>query len=186
MVVHRKKRVHIQKSPNERTHTIYSEALAGTVVRGSNIKEDIELEKVTSFKKRRRRTSNRHRWYSECPSKYCSSVLYEQQPSIKKQNFVQHLCTKITAEYKEISHTTSLQDLICTSSNSGCMDILRKSLKRLYRIEGFDRGLYAGAFGIILMKSPSVWEFALHFIIAITIGFGEVQVWLNRQNQMTI
>ena len=147
---------HIQKNKNERTHSIYSEALAGTVIRGSTIKEDLELEKKLLHSKK---DEEEHQIVIDgivnVLQNYCSSVLYEQQPSIKKQNFVQHLCTKITAEYKEndsdIPNKTSLQDLIFAlhPTPAVCGYPKNESKEIISKIEDFDRGLYAGAIGMI-------------------------------------
>lgn len=143
---------HIQKNLNEHTYTIHSEALAGTVVRGSNKKEDLKLEKKLLHSKK---DEEEHQIVIDgivnVLQKHCSSVRYEQQPSIKKQNFVQHLCTKVTAEYKETSHTASLQDLIFSlhPTPAVCGFPKFESQKVISKIEEFDRGLYAGAIGII-------------------------------------
>ena len=72
-----------------------------------------------------------------------------------KLNFVQHLCTKITAEYKEtdsdISKKTTLQDLIFAlhPPPAVCGFPKVESQEVISQIEDFDRGLYAGAIGII-------------------------------------
>ena len=147
---------HVEKNLTEHTYTIHSEALAGTVVRGSSIKEDLELEKkLLSSKKDEEEHQIVIDGIVNILQKYCYSVLYEQQPSIKKQNFVQHLCTKITAEYKEtdsdISKKTTLQDLIFAlhPTPAVCGFPKVESQEVISQIEDFDRGLYAGAIGLI-------------------------------------
>jgi menaquinone-specific isochorismate synthase len=146
---------HIEKNTRENTHTIYSEALAGTVVRGTNTKEDMILADSLLHSKK---DSCEHQividGIVDTLQFFCSSVLYDQKPSIKKQNFVQHLCTKITAECQKekTQHDTfSLQKLIvalhptpavCGYPKTDAQDIIS-------RLEDFDRGLYAGAIGLI-------------------------------------
>ena len=56
--VHRKCSAMFKKNLNKHTYTIHSEALAGTVVRGSNIKEDLELKKLLHSKKMKKNTKS--------------------------------------------------------------------------------------------------------------------------------
>ena len=140
---------HIQKQNH--TYSLFSEALAGTIIRGSNDFEDRAFEEqLKTSQKDRQEHQIVVDGITEVLESYCSEIHCESHPNIKKQQHVQHLQTRITAEVSQ-SNSDNLEKLIlelhptpavCGYPKTAALDVLMK-------IEQFDRGLYAGAIGII-------------------------------------
>ena len=140
---------HLEKK--QRTYTISSEALAGTITRGINELEDREKEhQLRNSQKDRLEHQIVVDGILEVLESYCCNIQYESQPSIKKQQHVQHLQTRIQADILHCTHS-DIEDLIfeihptpavCGYPKTSAMDVIME-------IEDFDRGFYAGAIGII-------------------------------------
>tara|TARA_B100001248_G_scaffold262700_2_gene261116 strand:- start:4974 stop:6431 length:1458 start_codon:yes stop_codon:yes gene_type:complete len=124
-----------------------TEALAGSVRRGTHAREDAKLEKrlLSSDKDQRE-----HQYIVDYITSQLEALNIEPEvggePRLLKLHNVQHLLTPITAQLPEPCHALDvLQALHPTPAVGGIpVSVIKDEISRL---EAFDRGLYAGTLG---------------------------------------
>ena len=129
--------------------TIFSEAIAGTRSRGNTEMEDgLLAEEMLGDEKEIRE----HRWVSEqvhqSLSEICKQVNVLEKESVIKLKNVQHLCSRFSGLLKKnISIFKVIEALHPTSAVGGYPK--NNTWHKIYELEGFDRGWYAGPVGWI-------------------------------------
>ncbi|TNE70329.1 isochorismate synthase [bacterium] len=147
---------------------ILTEALAGSIPRGKSAKEDAFLEQ-SLFNSAKDLTEHQI-VVSEIISRlkpFSNEIQVAEQPGIRKVANVQHLHTPITAW---INHKTELLDLFFELHPTPAVGGYPKDVakKHVQKIEGFDRGWYAGPVGwfnlsgsgefAVGIRSGIIWE----------------------------
>jgi menaquinone-specific isochorismate synthase len=128
---------------------ISSEAIAGTRSRGNTeIEDGLLAEEMLSDEKEIRE----HRWVSEqvyqSLSEICKQVNVLEKESVIKLKNLQHLCSRFSGLLKKnISISKMIEALHPTSAVGGYPK--NNTWHKIYELEGFDRGWYAGPVGWI-------------------------------------
>lgn len=125
---------------------IHTMALAGSVKRGKNIKEDQLLSQYLL-------SDEKNLWEHELVVRSIVEVLesfklepvYNNRPGIMKMKDIQHLHTKIEAKNNESSLIEFIQKLHPTPALGGYPK--KEACQLIEKIENYDRGLYAAPLG---------------------------------------
>jgi menaquinone-specific isochorismate synthase len=128
-------------------NTIYSEAVAGTSVRGQSPAEDNKLAyNLLTSEKNTREHLIVHK-YIECSLlKLCRELTISEIASVLKLSRVMHLCSKFAGIIKDgVTDAEILGALHPTPSVGGFPT--EKVMEYINRFEKFDRGWYAGPIG---------------------------------------
>ncbi len=134
---------------------INTEALAGSTERGDNEYDDKLLgSELTNSKKE----INEHYFViihlQKILSKYCSEVVLEESPSLKKLSNIQHLHTSLGGRVNEgVNIYSIIRDIFPTPAVCGYP--VKSTINVIEKIEDFERGLFAGFFGWMDFKDNS-------------------------------
>lgn len=142
-----------------RKNYLLTEALAGSIQRGTTATEDAFLEKELMLSTK---NADEHNYVIKAIEQKLSPLVKKiergSKPVIKKLTNVQHLFTPITAWLKEeVSPLTILEQLHPTPAVGGYP--WEKARPYIRKLESFDRGWYAGPIG--WLNSNNGGEFAV-------------------------
>lgn len=144
------------------------DAVAGSIGRGKNEKEDKELEKTLASNKK---DLDEHQYVLEhikkVINKIGNKVTLSERPSVKKLKNIQHLLTKTSAELKP---DTSIMEILSELHPTPAVCGFPKdtALNLIKKIENQRRGLYSGIIG--WFNSNNEGEFAVAIRSAVTYG----------------
>lgn len=126
---------------------IETDSLAGSAPRGSNLDDDLLIEnQLVENAKDLNEQNIVTNYLLNVLEKYCNNISYNNTPSIKKLNNIQHLYTSISAKLKEKEYIFSLiNDLHPTPAVCGFPKDI--AFKEISNLENFDRGLFSGLIG---------------------------------------
>ncbi len=126
---------------------IETDALAGSIPRGSSIEED---ENYAAELLHSDKNIAEHKSVVDFILKQLTPVtekiLFDSQPSIKKYRNIQHLYAQIRAKLKQDTNLFSLLELLHPTP-AVCGMPKSEALKTINDLEEFDRGMYAGVLG---------------------------------------
>ncbi|NJD22468.1 MAG: isochorismate synthase [Melioribacter sp.] len=126
---------------------IETDALAGSIPRGTNIEED---ENYAAELLHSDKNIAEHKSVVDFILKQLTPVtekiLFDSQPSIKKYKNIQHLYAQIRARLKQDTNLFSLLELLHPTP-AVCGTPKSEALKTINDLEEFDRGMYAGVLG---------------------------------------
>lgn len=124
-----------------------TEALAGSINRGSDEQEDSDLALLLSASKKNKKEHDfviEH--LRENLQNHLLNIEIDETPIIKRLKNIQHLQTKISGRLKDnLKYFQILKSIFPTPAICGIPT--RESLDELKTLEGFDRGLYSGIVG---------------------------------------
>lgn len=124
-----------------------TEALAGSINRGSDEYEDSDLALLLSASKKNKKEHDiviEH--LRENLQNYLFNIEIDETPLIKRLKNIQHLQTKISGRLKDnLKNFQIIKSIFPTPAICGIPT--RQSLDELKTLEGFDRGLYSGIVG---------------------------------------
>ncbi|AFH49031.1 Menaquinone-specific isochorismate synthase [Ignavibacterium album JCM 16511] len=124
-----------------------TEALAGSINRGSDEYEDSDLALLLSASKKNKKEHDiviDH--LHDNLQKHLLNIDIDETPLIKRLKNIQHLQTKISGRLKESPKYFQLIDSVFPTP-AICGIPTKQSLNELKTLEGFDRGLYSGIVG---------------------------------------
>jgi menaquinone-specific isochorismate synthase len=124
-----------------------TEALAGSINRGSDEYEDSDLALLLSASKKNKKEHEiviDH--LRDNLQMHLLNIEIDETPLIKRLKNIQHLQTKITGRLKESTKYFQLLESIFPTP-AICGIPTKQSLNELKQLEGFDRGLYSGIVG---------------------------------------
>lgn len=124
-----------------------TEALAGSINRGSDEYEDSDLALLLSASKKNKKEHDiviDH--LRENLQKHLLNIEIDETPLIKRLKNIQHLQTKISGRLKDSNKYFHLIESIFPTP-AICGIPTKQSLDELKTLEGFDRGLYSGIVG---------------------------------------
>ncbi len=126
---------------------VYSEALAGTCIRGFDDEDDRKLEReLLTSEKDLREHSFVHQAVKQALEQFCHSVESTGDLKVIKLARIQHLYSSFLATlFNGVSEAEILSSLHPTPAVGGVPTDI--ALKKLREIESFDRGWYAGPIG---------------------------------------
>lgn len=124
-----------------------TEALAGSINRGSDEYEDSDLALLLSASKKNKKEHDiviEH--LRENLQNHLFNIEIDETPLIKRLKNIQHLQTKISGRLKDnLKYFQIIKSIFPTPAICGIPT--RQSLDELKTLEGFDRGLYSGIVG---------------------------------------
>lgn len=143
---------------------IHTEALAGSIERGNDAKEDKNLETALA---KSSKDIDEHSFVidhlKDVLEKYCTDIRIDETPSLKKLTNIQHLHTALSGTIKNGSDVFSiLQDIFPTPAVGGFP--VESTLKVIDEVEDFDRGLFTGFIGWTNLKNDG------EFVVSIRSG----------------
>ncbi|MDA0986165.1 MAG: isochorismate synthase [Bacteroidetes bacterium] len=142
-----------EKLLSVKNNYLYTEAVAGTIKRGKNKKEDEVFENsLLKSKKNLKEHSDVVKYILEKLKASGIKTNHESKPIIKKIKYLQHLWTPISGKLngkKEILNI--VKTLIPTPAVCGTPQ--NKTIKTIEKLEQFERGLFCGFIGYINKKN---------------------------------
>lgn len=143
---------------------IYTEALAGSIERGNDAKEDIHLETTLA---KSSKDIDEHSFVidhlKDVLEKYCTDIRIDETPSLKKLSNIQHLHTALSGTIKNGTDVFSIiQDIFPTPAVGGYP--VDSTLKVIDEVEDFNRGLFTGFIGWMNLKNDG------EFVVSIRSG----------------
>lgn len=125
----------------------FTEALAGSIMRGANPEEDKNLEnKLLESKKNNIEHDVVTNHIKSSLKNYLEELNIEEHPVVKKFSNIQHLQTSVKGELRKGANIFDvISSLFPTPAVCGIPK--EKSLQLIREIENFDRGLYSGLIG---------------------------------------
>ncbi|MCA2005112.1 MAG: isochorismate synthase, partial [Ignavibacterium sp.] len=138
-----------------------TEALAGSINRGSDESEDSDLALLLSASKKNKKEHDiviEH--LRDNLQKHLLNIEIDETPLIKRLKNIQHLQTKIFGRLKESTKYFNLLESIFPTP-AICGIPTRQSLSELKQLEGFDRGLYSGIVGAFNLSGEAEFFVAI-------------------------
>lgn len=138
-----------------------TEALAGSINRGSDESEDSDLALLLSASKKNKKEHDiviEH--LRDNLQKHLLNIEIDETPLIKRLKNIQHLQTKIFGRLKESTKYFNLLESIFPTP-AICGIPTRQSLNELKQLEGFDRGLYSGIVGAFNLSGEAEFFVAI-------------------------
>ncbi len=138
-----------------------TEALAGSINRGSDEYEDSDLALLLSASKKNKKEHDiviDH--LRDNLQKHLLSIEIDETPLIKRLKNIQHLQTKISGRLKEPAKYFQLLESIFPTP-AICGIPTKQSLDELKQLEGFDRGLYSGIVGCFNLSGDAEFFVAI-------------------------
>ncbi|MFN3874100.1 MAG: isochorismate synthase MenF, partial [Ignavibacterium sp.] len=138
-----------------------TEALAGSINRGSDEYEDSDLALLLSASKKNKKEHDiviDH--LRDNLQKHLLSIEIDETPLIKRLKNIQHLQTKISGRLKEPAKYFQLLESIFPTP-AICGIPTKQSLDELKQLEGFDRGLYSGITGCFNLSGDAEFYVAI-------------------------
>lgn len=128
-------------------NTFHTEALAGSIKRGENTLEDLELaNQLINSKKNNVEHDSVISYIKSTLQKFFEDVQIEDKPVVKKFSNIQHLHTKIKGTYK--NHINIFDVILSLFPTPAVCGLPKdKALELIMKYEEFDRGLYSGLIG---------------------------------------
>ncbi len=128
-------------------NTFFTEALAGSIKRGENTIEDLELgNQLMNSRKNNIEHDAVITHIKSTMQKFLDDVQIEEKPIVKKFSNIQHLHTKIKGTYRsQINIFDVILSLFPTPAVCGMPK--DKTLELIKKYEDYDRGLYSGLIG---------------------------------------
>lgn len=143
---------------------IHTEALAGSIERGSNEQEDKSLETALI---KSSKDIDEHLFVIDhlknVLNKYCQNVKVDKSPLLKKLSNIQHLHTTLNGSLKNgLDLFSVIKDIFPTPAVGGYP--VAQAINVIDKIEDFDRGLFTGFIGWMNLKNDG------EFIVSIRSG----------------
>jgi menaquinone-specific isochorismate synthase len=143
---------------------IHTEALAGSIERGSNEQEDKSLEAALI---KSSKDIDEHLFVIDhlknVLNKYCQNVKVDKSPSLKKLSNIQHLHTTLNGSLTNgLDLFSVIKDIFPTPAVGGYP--VAPAINVIDKIEDFDRGLFTGFIGWMNLKNDG------EFIVSIRSG----------------
>lgn len=138
-----------------------TEALAGSINRGSDEYEDSDLALLLSASKKNKKEHDiviDH--LRDNLQKHLLNIEIDETPLIKRLKNIQHLQTKISGRLKEPAEYFQLLESIFPTP-AICGIPTKQSLDELKQLEGFDRGLYSGIVGCFSLSGDAEFFVAI-------------------------
>lgn len=138
-----------------------TEALAGSINRGSDEYEDSDLALLLSASKKNKKEHDiviDH--LRDNLQKHLLNIEIDETPLIKRLKNIQHLQTKISGRLKEPTKYFQLLESIFPTP-AICGIPTKQSLNELKQLEGFDRGLYSGIVGCFNLSGDAEFFVAI-------------------------